>query len=99
MELSLHSTGISDETRNPFQKPIGNVALNSGRPHRFGRAYQHSFSERLKQAKSNNLKRSNFRQSVLFLSADALEQESGRGRIKIQVTNLNFTDFFAISGL
>jgi hypothetical protein len=51
---------------NPFQKPIENVALNSGRPHRFGPAYQRAFSERLKQAKSNNFKRSNFRQSVFF---------------------------------
>jgi len=84
---------------NPFQKPIENVALNSGRPHRFGSAYQRAFSERLKQAKSNNLKRSNFRQSVFFWSADALEQESGRERIEILVTKLNFMDFFATSGL
>ncbi len=47
---------------NPCQKPIENVALNFGRPHRFGRAYQRAFSERLKQDKPNNFKRSNFRQ-------------------------------------
>jgi hypothetical protein len=33
------------------------------------------------------------------LSADALEQESGRDRIEILVTMLDFMDFFAMSGL
>ena len=33
------------------------------------------------------------------MSANALEQESGRGRIKILAVELNFVYFFAISGL
>ncbi len=33
------------------------------------------------------------------MSANALEQESGQGRIKILVTELNFMYFFAVSGL
>ncbi len=57
---------IEPRTRLALLGERGRGPLNSRRPHRFGRTYQRAFSERLKQAKSNNFKRSNFRQSVFF---------------------------------
>ncbi len=88
---------------NSCQKPIENVAQFENRTHRFGSGYQRAVSERLKHSKSNNFKSSNFLKSVdnqiFVLSADALQQESGRNRIKTLVTILDFMDFFAMSGL
>ncbi len=72
---------------NPFPiwipKPIENVALNSGRPHRFRLAFSPSTWN---VSKIKNLKRSNFDQSVLFRAQNALCGKKGGAIIGLQVS-------------
>ncbi len=64
--------------------PFSN-ALNSGQPHRFGRAFQPTLSEQLNWSKTENLKHFNLHKSF-FLRAqkhsEESEQDSGLGRIE-----------------
>jgi hypothetical protein len=52
--------------------PDENVAFNSGRPHRFGSAFQLAFSEQLNQSKTKNLKHSNLVLICFFREQNAL---------------------------
>ena len=86
----LSCLNLLDGQANPFPKPDENVESNSGRPHRFGRAKPHRFSQVQHTLTSQNASKSKiFKRSYLgisfFGSANALCAKTGGGNVDIPV--------------